>query len=421
MRANRVGARTLTPARVAAAIVLFAFGAGSGMLGSLFLPAPASGQAQPPRPRPAVSLQPVAAMHEAPVADCVGGPLRKRAAQVLVVGLPGATSADDPVAAGAMRLGVGGVFINDSNVVDALQVRALSDGLRAASTTPLLVTTDEESGRVSTFRTLIGATSSPRTLAATRSADEVRSYAADMGTRLAGLGMNADLAPVADLDAGLSSGVIGDRSFSADPMVASEYAGAFAAGLSDAGLLPVAKHFPGHGGTLLDVHKEGATIATPLEDLLARDVMPFVGLIEAGVPIVMVGHPTYLALDPDLPASLSPTSYRLLRDLGFKGVAMTDSIGMGAIHRRWKYPEAAVKAIVAGADAVLATDGTAAADMVDAITKAVRSGTLDEDRLDEAVARMLTLKGVDPETLTCGEAARVPALGRRSLLVRSSD
>lgn len=406
-------ARTVTPAKTAVAFVLFALGTAAGLVGAFFVPTPAVGLSR--RPPAAASPQPIAAA-QAPAPECVSGSLRARAAQVLVVGLPGVTSASEPLATEVVELGVGGVFINDSNVFDAIQVRALSDGLRAASRFPLLVTTDEEAGRVSSFRTLMGATSSPRTLAATRSPAQVRTYAAGFGADLAGLGMNADLAPVADLDDGLSSGVIGDRSFSADPMIAGEYAEAFANGLTDAGLLPVAKHFPGHGATLDDVHKRGVTVATPLEELLATDVMPFVGLIEAGVPIVMMGHPTYLALDPKFPASMSPAAYDLLRNLGFQGVAMTDSIGMGAIHRRWDFPEAAAKAVAAGADAVLATDGRQATVMVDAIVKAVRKGTLDEGRLDEAVARMLTLKGVDPAVLTCGEAGRLPKMGRRSLL-----
>ena len=417
MRTSRVGpgARTLTPRSAVVAFVLFGVGAAFGLVGSLMVPTPAVGSARSSAPR---NPQADTAVHEAAVSDCVTGPLRSRAAQVLVVGLPGVTSADEPLAQEVLKLGVGGVFVNDSNVFDSVQVRMLSDGLRAASKLPLIVATDEESGRVSTFRALIGATSSPRTLAATQTLAEVRAYAEDLGSALADLGVNADLAPVADLDAGPSSGVIGDRSFSSDPMVAAQYAEAFARGLSDAGLLPVAKHFPGHGGTVSDVHKRGATIGTTLEDLLSSDVMPFVGLIEAGTPIVMVGHPRYLALDASMPASLSGATYRLLRDLGFEGVAMTDSLGMGAINRRWDFPEAAVLAVAAGADAVLATDGTQARAMVTAIVRAVKRGTLDENRLDEAVARMLTLKGVDPAELTCGTAGPRPALARRSLLTR---
>ena len=405
----------LTRRTAAGGFVLFAFGAVVGLLASSVMPVAAARGATSGNATP----QPVVAVHEAPVADCVPASLERRAAQVLVVGLPGVTAITDPLAVEVTQLGVGGLFINDSNVVDAVQIRALTDGLRDASDLPVLVTTDEESGRVSSFRAIIGGTSSPRTLASTRTPDDVRLYAAEIGGGLAQMGFDSDLAPVADLDAGPSTGVIGDRSFSSDALTAEEYAEAFALGLTDAGITPTVKHFPGHGGSLVDVHKQGAVIETPLDQLMANDVQPFVGLIEAGAPIVMVGHPTYTALDATRPASMSPAVYRLLRDLGFKGVAMTDSIGMGAIHRRWDFPQAAVKALDAGADAVLATDGRHTAAMVDAIVEAVESGRLSEARLDKAVARMLALKGLEPAELSCATAPRAPAMARASQLARN--
>ena len=362
----------------------------------------------------AVSGGPVAAAGD--VADsCEPAPLRRRAAQVLVVGMPGVVAPDDDLARELVDLGVGGVFVNDANVVTAEQVSGLVYGLKASSGVPLMVATDEEAGRVSTFRHLIGVTSSPRTLAATRTPDEVREYAAELAAGLSGLGVNTDMAPVADLDGGPSTGVIGDRSFSADPAVAAEYAAAFAAGLADGGVLPVVKHFPGLGQTGVDVHRAAATVTTPLADLLRHDVQPFVSLIAAGAPVVMLGHAQYAALDAERPASLSAASYRLLRELGFDGVAMTDSLGMGAVHRRWDFPEAAVLAVEAGADAVLATDGRHARDMRDAIVRAVRRGVLDEGRLNEAAARMLALKGVDPRPLTCTSVPAPPVMAQRLL------
>lgn len=394
--------------------MLFALGSCIGLLASGFLPrASAQGTASAGA---VAAPEPAAAVQATPPSNCTPASLTLRAAQTLVVGVPHVVSPTDPLALEVLSLGVGGVFINEGNALDAEQVQALTRGLRAGSTLPLLVTTDEESGRVSSFRHLIGSTSSPRTLAGARSAADVRAYAAELGAQLADLGLNSDLAPVADLDGGVSTGVIGDRAFSDDPLVAGEYAQAFAAGLADAGLLPVVKHFPGHGAAVEDVHSRGATVDTPLEDLLSNDVLPFIDAIEAGAPIIMVGHPTYTALDADKPASVSRASYRLLRDLGFKGVAMTDSLGMGAIHRRWDFPRAAVLSLRAGADAVLATDGRHAANMVDAIVEAVQSGDLSERRLDQAVARMLALKGIDPAIMTCTQVVEMPAMARDSLV-----
>jgi beta-N-acetylhexosaminidase len=403
MRTNGVGTDALVTSRgVATVAAWFAAGLGLGLIAAVLGPLGRAGGV------PDAAAAPAAAV--ARRAACTQAPLARRAAQVLVVGLPQVTTSLDPLAAEVLDIGVGGVFLNDGNVVDAAQVQALTGGLHAASKVPLLVTTDEESGRVSTFRALIGATSSPRTLAATTDERGVRAMARAMGAQLSDLGLNADLAPVADVDAGPWNGLIGDRSFSGDPATAAQYAEAFAIGLREGGLLPVAKHFPGHGRVTVDVHSHGARVDATLEELLATDVQPFIRLIDAGTPIVMVSHVRYDALESNLPASLSPATYRLLRDLRFHGVAMTDSIGMGAVHHRWDFPQAAVMAIAAGADAVLATDGTQAGAMRDAIVDAVRRGRLPRSRLNQAVARMLTAKGLDPAAMTCGARPKAPSM-----------
>jgi beta-N-acetylhexosaminidase len=171
----------------------------------------------------------------------------------------------------------------------------------------------------------------------------------------------------------------------------------------------VIKHFPGHGRAGEDDHVELPEVDAPLDTLLQTDLMPFKGLMAAGAPVVMVGNVAYDALDPDVPASMSPAAYQLLRSLGFKGAAITDSIGMGAVNLRWDFDEAVVKAIAAGADGVLATDGWQARGMRDALVAAVRNGQLPESRLDEAAGRMMALAGGDATALSCTRTA-LPAL-----------
>ena len=334
---------------------------------------------------------------------CTPARLERRAAAVLVVGIPGVDSADDPLGQQVVDLGVGGLFLSEPNVEDADQVRELVAGLRARAGRPLLVSTDEESGRVAVTREIVGAGPSPRRLARESSPEEVRAYAAGIGAQLADLGIDLDLAPVLDLDDGPSGGIIGDRSFGAEPDVAAEYGLAFAAGLADAGVTPVVKHFPGQGRSTTDTHAESALVEADLEDLRGTDLLPFQRAIDAGAPVVMLNHLHYSSLDPDLPASVSPAAYALLREMGFEGVAMTDSVGMGAINLRWDFPEAAVRAIEAGADSVLATDGNRALPMRDALVDAVRSGRLPEDRLSEAAARVTALAGGDPMAMSCIE------------------
>lgn len=336
-----------------------------------------------------------------PTPTCTPAPVEQQAAAVLVVGLPGVTRADDDLAVEVTGLGVGGVFLSESNVVSTRQVTALTQGLRAQAGRPMVVATDEESGRVALMRELVGAGPSPRRMAARETPEEVRARAAETGTVLAGVGVDVDLAPVLDLDDGAAGGVIGDRSFSADPATAADYGLAFAAGLADAGVTPTVKHFPGHGRSTVDSHTASSLVEATLDDLTATDLLPFQRAIDSGAPVVMLNHLQYAALDPDLPASLSPRTYALLRDMGFEGVAITDSVGMGAVNVRWDFPEAAVMAVAAGADAVLTTDGAQAVRMRDALVDAVATGRLPERRLAEAAARVTALAGGDARAMSC--------------------
>ena len=368
------------PALVGTALLLGLTGCASGTVG-----------ASAPTAAPSTSQTPA----------CEPAPLAERAAAVLLVGMPNTDSVDQPLAQEVANLGVGGVFMSEPNVRTAKQAKALVEGLQEQAPRPLLISTDQESGRVAVAPDVIGRGPSPRRLASTRTPEQVRAYAEELGGELLELGINLDLAPVLDLDDGPSSGIIGDRSFSADVDEASEYGLAFAAGLDDAGVIPTIKHFPGQGRSRTDTHAGGDTVDATLEELEETDLVPFQRAIDAGAPVIMLNHLGYTALDADLPASLSPKAYALLREMGFTGVAMTDSLGMQAVHARWDFPEAAVRAIEAGADAVLATDGGQATRMRDALVEAVESGRLPQERLDEAAARVLALAGGDPVELAC--------------------
>ncbi len=346
----------------------------------------------------------------APKPECRPAPLAERAARVLIMGLPEVTSASDPLVDTLLDLRVGGVLISPYNVQSTSQVAALVQGIRDRASGPLLVSTDEEPGRVSTFVELFGPTPSARRLAAERSPAEVREFARQTGTKLAALGVDFDLAPVADLDDGPSRGIVGDRAFSGDPDTAYRYALAYASGLWDAQVVPLAKHFPGHGRSTDDSHvQETETVWATLDDLMATDLRPFRDLIDAGIPVVMMNHVSYSLFEPDVPASLSPKAYQLLRSLGFEGAAITDSLGMAAVNLRYHPSDAALAAIKAGADGVVMTDGWAAENMRDTIVEAVQSGALSEARLDQAAARMTALAGGDPVAFACQDV-RLPEL-----------
>lgn len=335
--------------------------------------------------------------------------LRERAARVLIVGLPDVTEASHPLATELMQLGVGGVLLTGGNVDTRAQVTKFVGDLKRAARQPFIVSTDEEPGRVTSFGHVIGYTSSARRLAATGSPEAMRALARDQAAELSAMGVTLDLAPVADLDGGPASATIGDRSFSADPAIAARYAYAYALGLADGGVGAVIKHFPGRAKAQGDDHVGRIVSTVSMDELRANDLKPFGDLIAQGAPVVMLSNVDYTALEPDTPASLSARAYSLLRQMGFKGAAITDSIGMGAVNQRWDWSEASVKAIASGADGVLNTNGAFARDMVHGLVVAVQTGNLSEQRLNEAAGRMVALAGGDPMAFAC-VAVELPKL-----------
>jgi len=329
---------------------------------------------------------------------CQPAPLEDRAATVLALGINNATTAEASVAASVAGMGLGGVLLLGANIVDEGQARALIVGLRQRSPRGLLIAVDEEGGRVSRLRPILGRTPSARDLGQRPLAD-ITTVAAERGGVLRDLGFDLVLAPVVDADGGPAGGAVGDRAFAATPAEAGPRAAAFANGVQQAGVAATAKHFPGQGG-LPDSHDGQVVSNTPLADLRADATAAFRPVIAAGVGAVMMSHVTYRALGP-LPASLEPAAYNMLRSLGFGGVAITDAVGMEAIVEQWSLPEATVLALAAGADLVLATPGDKAAAMRDGVVAAVADGRLAESRLDEAVGRVLALRGEDPAAMVC--------------------
>jgi beta-N-acetylhexosaminidase len=320
---------------------------------------------------------------------------RNRLAQRLVVGVDAAEPA--AVVDTVRATQVGGIFIG-GNATALLRNKAL-DKVQAVSTTPLAVSVDDEGGRVQRIDGLDGQLPSARRMAARNTPEQVRALALTRGKALAARGVTVDFAPVVDVGDQPANSVIGDRAFSADPAVVVSYAGAFADGLRAAGVLPVLKHFPGHGHASGDSHK-GRVTTPPLAELRATDLRPYEQLLGSGKVVVMVGHLDVPGLTDGLPTSLTPATYRLLRDdYRFDGLVVTDDLGaMKAITGTFTLPEAVLTALAAGADQALwssgAQDATAVGKLLDSLEKALADGRLDPAANDRAVARVLEAKGV---------------------------
>jgi beta-N-acetylhexosaminidase len=229
----------------------------------------------------------------------------------------------------------------------------------------------------------------------TMTSTQVRTLATSLGRELIDLGVNVDFAPDADVSDQPTNAVIGDRSFSDSPKVVTAYAGAFAAGLRAAGVLPVLKHFPGHGHATGDSHT-GPAITPPLSSLLTDDLVPYRTLPVIGRTAVMVGHLDVPGLTAGVPASLSPAAYQLLRrTYRFDGVAFTDDLGsMVAVTSRYDLPDSVLLALRSGADVALWTTDSQLPAVLNRLVNAATTGELSADRINNAVTRVLTAKGV---------------------------
>ncbi|OBI16927.1 beta-glucosidase [Mycobacterium sp. E2327] len=355
------------------------------------------------RPPAASSSKPAAAPAPPVCADPTAVPAalstRDKLAQLLMVGVRNADEARTVV----NDSHVGGIIIGGWTDLSIFK-GGLAEVAHSAGPLPLAVGVDEEGGRVSRLKSLIGVAPSARQLAKTQTVQQVHDLEVERGKKMRDLGITIDFAPVVDVtDA--PDGVIGDRSFGADPNTVTAYAGAYAQGLRDAGLLPVLKHFPGHGHGSGDSHK-GGVVTPPLSDLQTSDLVPYRTLV-AQLPVaVMIGHLQVPGLTGDDPASLSRAAVQLLRDgtgygaPPFNGPVFSDDLSsMAAISDRYGVSEAVLRALQAGTDVALWVSIEEVPAVLDRLEKAVAAGELPMPAVDASVVRVATMKGVNR---TCG-------------------
>ena len=290
----------------------------------------------------------------------------------------------------AAAAGLGGVVLYGRNVVDPDQLANLTAALHAERP-QMLVAIDEEGGDVTRLEAKTGS-SYPGNLALGAAGDPQLTHdvAAAMGAELAAAGIDLDLAPDADVNSNPSNPVIGTRAFGSEASLVATHTSAWVEGLQSAGVAACAKHFPGHGDTSVDSH-----LALPVvtEDPHQRALAPFTAAIASGVKAIMSAHILVPAID-DVPATISPRIMTaLLRDeLRFQGLAITDGLEMRGLSDGFGVAEGAVRALVAGCDALCIGGGLADEDVVTevsaAIVAAVNAGRLSEHRLNQAAGRV---------------------------------
>jgi len=285
-------------------------------------------------------------------------------ASPLWVGFDG-TSVPETLARWLARGEVGGVVLFSRNIESPAQVRALCREVRSAAGrgNPLpLIAVDQEGGRVMRLKDPPFTRFPPARACShfcCRNETVAEGLGAAIAAELRAVGIDVNFAPVFDVDSNPRNTVIGDRAFSEDPRTAAALGIAFAKGSLSRGILPVGKHFPGHGDTSADSHKELPVARAGRQTLLRRELLPFRRAVRAGIPALMTAHVMYPALDRAVPATLSrKILHGLLRErLRFRGAVLSDALEMKAITLRYGIGEAAVLAVTAGCDVVLVCRG----------------------------------------------------------------
>jgi beta-N-acetylhexosaminidase len=346
----------------------------------------------------------------------VSAELDRLAAGCLLAGFTGASVPD--WLRRSLEAGLGGVVLFAWNVESRAQVAELTAALRSERD-ELVVAIDEEGGDVTRLEAATGSSYPGNwALGAVDDPALTESVASAIGADLAGVAVNLNLAPVADVNVDPLNPIVGIRSFGSDPGLVARHVAAFVTGLQGTGVAACAKHFPGHGDTREDSHLELPVVRRD-DEAMAAMLLPFRAAVEAGVRAVMTAHVRIQGLD-DAPATLSRAAITgLLRgELGFTGPAVTDALEMRAVSATVGVEEGAVRALEAGADALCLGAELRPEGVHSTVVEAVRSGRLPEERLREAASRVHALASrVQGQSLDAASEDVGLEAARRALVV----
>lgn len=292
---------------------------------------------------------------------------------------------------------IGGIILFAENIKTIPQTTNLIDGLQKISEIPLFVAVDEEGGMVSriTKSPEMHATAFPNNsvIGATKNPDIARQVASAIALEISSLGFNMNFAPVADVNTNPENPVIGQRAYGSNAEDVSLMVAAAVGGFQSNSVSAVLKHFPGHGDTGTDSHYGAAMVNHTKERLSSTELLPFIAGIGEGADGVMTAH----ILTPNIPGENVPATLKpeiltgiLRNELGFEGLIITDALNMKAITEHFSPDDAAVKAVLAGADILLMPENLDIA--FSGIKKAYNDGLISIERIDESVERILKIK-----------------------------
>lgn len=322
--------------------------------------------------------------------------LNEKIGQMVIAGLDG-TSLNTSDKRLLKDYHVGGFIYYADNLESQQQTLNFVNDVKAANQNnklPLFISVDQEGGRVAR---LPGVKTTPTNKAIGERKDPSYAYSIGqtLGRQLDSMGFNLNYAPVLDVNSNPNNPVIGDRSYGDNAAIVSKMGIQTMKGIQSQNIIPVVKHFPGHGDTSVDSHIALPTVDKSLSQLEDLELVPFKKAIDNGAEVVMVAHILMEKIDSAFPASMSEKVINgILRDqLDFNGVVMSDDMTMGAIANNYGVGESAVKSVQAGSDIVLVAHGNQnVIDAIKAIKEAVEDGRISEKRISQSVQRIIDLK-----------------------------
>lgn len=291
----------------------------------------------------------------------------------------------------------GGIILFSENFESYNQSIDFIKQIKGTNDIPLFISIDQEGGKVQRLKSL-----SDKNISLIPSMNEIGNIgderiAYEIGTVIAEelrvFGINMDFAPVIDTVSNSNNKVIGNRSFGSDYNLVSKMGISLAKGLSDNNIIPVYKHFPGHGNTKVDSHNSLPIIKKTKEELMNEDLIPFKNVIENDAEVIMIGHLAVPSIDAsNTPASLSKliiTDF-LKNELGFNGLVITDALNMKSITKNYSEEEIYLKAVESGVDILLMPENPSK--VITVIKDSIESGTIDEKIVNESVKKIIRLK-----------------------------
>lgn len=321
--------------------------------------------------------------------------LEEKIGQLFIVGFEG-EEINDEIVDLVKNQKVGGLIYFSRNIVDSNQIINLNNEIKAIEKDiPLFISVDEEGGVVS--RVPEEFVKLPSSGYIGQFNDENLSYNVGkiIAKELNSLGFNMDFAPVLDIDSNPNNTVIGERAFGNNSEIVSRLGIKTMEGIKDGKIIPVVKHFPGHGDTDVDSHYGLPIVKKTLEELENLEFIPFKNAIDNGADVVMISSIILESIDNEYPATMSKkVTTDILRDsLGFDGVIATDDMTMGAIVDNYNLADAVIMSINVGSDLVLVCHGyDDIINSIVAVKDAVNSKIISEEKIDESVYRILKLK-----------------------------